>query len=41
MTVSTRADLLRRLGRTDDARDAYRRARELTTVPNGASSNAG
>jgi len=27
---STRAELLRRLGRTDDARDAYRRARELT-----------
>jgi RNA polymerase sigma-70 factor (ECF subfamily) len=27
---STRAELLRRLGRTDKARDAYRRARELT-----------
>ena len=27
---STRAELLRRLGRTDDARDAYRRARQLT-----------
>jgi len=27
---STRAELLRRLGRTDEARDAYRRARELT-----------
>ncbi|MEU0602712.1 DUF6596 domain-containing protein, partial [Streptomyces sp. NPDC006393] len=27
---STRADLLRRLGRTDEARDAYRRARRLT-----------
>jgi RNA polymerase sigma-70 factor (ECF subfamily) len=27
---STRAELLRRLGRTDAARDAYRRARELT-----------
>ena len=27
---STRAELLRRLGRTDDARDAYRHARELT-----------
>ena len=27
---STRGDLLRRLGRTDEARDAYRRARELT-----------
>jgi RNA polymerase sigma-70 factor, ECF subfamily len=27
---STRADLLRRLGRTDEARDAYRRARQLT-----------
>jgi RNA polymerase sigma-70 factor, ECF subfamily len=27
---STRAELLRRLGRTDQARDAYRRARELT-----------
>ncbi|HET8979728.1 MAG TPA: DUF6596 domain-containing protein [Solirubrobacteraceae bacterium] len=26
---STRAELLRRLGRTDEARDAYRRAREL------------
>ena len=31
---STRAELLRRLGRTDEARDAYRRARELTD--NGA-----
>ncbi|MGH8914865.1 MAG: RNA polymerase sigma factor, partial [Acidimicrobiia bacterium] len=28
--ASTRAELLRRLGRTDEARDAYRRARELT-----------
>ena len=27
---STRAELLRRLGRTDEARDTYRRARELT-----------
>jgi RNA polymerase sigma-70 factor, ECF subfamily len=27
---STRGELLRRLGRTDEARDAYRRARELT-----------
>jgi RNA polymerase sigma-70 factor, ECF subfamily len=27
---STRAELLRRLGRTDEARNAYRRARELT-----------
>jgi RNA polymerase sigma-70 factor, ECF subfamily len=27
---STKAELLRRLGRTDEARDAYRRARELT-----------
>jgi RNA polymerase sigma-70 factor, ECF subfamily len=27
---STRAELLRRLGRTDEARDAYRCARELT-----------
>jgi RNA polymerase sigma-70 factor, ECF subfamily len=27
---STRAELLRRLGRTDEAREAYRRARELT-----------
>jgi RNA polymerase sigma-70 factor, ECF subfamily len=27
---STRAEFLRRLGRTSDARDAYRRARELT-----------
>ncbi|MEU4215479.1 sigma-70 family RNA polymerase sigma factor [Actinoplanes sp. NPDC026623] len=27
---STRAELLRRLGRLDEARDAYRRARELT-----------
>jgi RNA polymerase sigma-70 factor (ECF subfamily) len=27
---STRAELLRRLGRTDQARDAYRRARDLT-----------
>jgi RNA polymerase sigma-70 factor, ECF subfamily len=27
---STRAELLRRLGRTDEARDAFRRARELT-----------
>jgi RNA polymerase sigma-70 factor, ECF subfamily len=27
---STRAELLRRLGRTDEARDAYRRSRELT-----------
>jgi RNA polymerase sigma-70 factor, ECF subfamily len=27
---STRAELLRRLGRTNEARDAYRRARELT-----------
>jgi RNA polymerase sigma-70 factor, ECF subfamily len=27
---STRAELLRRLGRTDEARDAYRRAREFT-----------
>ncbi len=27
---STRAELLRRLGRTDEARDAYRQARELT-----------
>jgi RNA polymerase sigma-70 factor, ECF subfamily len=27
---STRAELLRRLGRTDEARSAYRRARELT-----------
>jgi RNA polymerase sigma-70 factor (ECF subfamily) len=27
---STRADLLRRLGREDDARDAYERAVELT-----------
>jgi RNA polymerase sigma-70 factor (ECF subfamily) len=27
---STRAELLRRLGRTDQARDAYRRAKELT-----------
>jgi RNA polymerase sigma factor (sigma-70 family) len=27
---STRAELLRRLGRTDDARNAYRRARQLT-----------
>jgi RNA polymerase sigma-70 factor (ECF subfamily) len=27
---ATRAELLRRLGRTDEARDAYRRARELT-----------
>ena len=37
---STRAELLRRLGWTDKARDAYRRARgnSPTTVPNGASS---
>ena len=27
---STRAELLRRLGRVDEARDAYRRARQLT-----------
>jgi RNA polymerase sigma-70 factor (ECF subfamily) len=27
---STRGELLRRLGRTDEAREAYRRARELT-----------
>jgi len=27
---STSAELLRRLGRTDEARDTYRRARELT-----------
>jgi RNA polymerase sigma-70 factor (ECF subfamily) len=27
---ATRAELLRRLGRTGEARDAYRRARELT-----------
>ena len=27
---STRAELLRRLGRTDEARGAYRRARQLT-----------
>jgi RNA polymerase sigma-70 factor, ECF subfamily len=27
---STRAELLRRLGRTEEARDAYRRARDLT-----------
>ena len=27
---STRAELLRRLGRTSEARDAYRRARQLT-----------
>jgi len=27
---STRAELLRRLGRTDEAREAYRRARQLT-----------
>ena len=27
---STRADLLRRLGRTEEAREAYRRARSLT-----------
>lgn len=27
---STRAELLRRLGRTDEARDAYQRARQLT-----------
>jgi RNA polymerase sigma-70 factor, ECF subfamily len=27
---STRAELLRRLGRTGEARDAYRRARQLT-----------
>jgi RNA polymerase sigma-70 factor (ECF subfamily) len=27
---STRAELLRRLGRTDEAREAYRRARKLT-----------
>ena len=27
---STRAELLRRLGRTDEARSSYRRARELT-----------
>jgi RNA polymerase sigma-70 factor (ECF subfamily) len=27
---STKAELLRRLGRTDEARDAYRRARQLT-----------
>jgi RNA polymerase sigma-70 factor (ECF subfamily) len=27
---STRAELLRRLGRIDEARDAYRRARQLT-----------
>jgi RNA polymerase sigma-70 factor (ECF subfamily) len=27
---STRAELLRRLGRIDEARDAFRRARELT-----------
>jgi RNA polymerase sigma-70 factor, ECF subfamily len=31
---STRAELLRRLGRTDEARDAYRRAMDLT--PEGA-----
>jgi RNA polymerase sigma-70 factor, ECF subfamily len=29
----TRADLLRRLGRTDDARAAYRRAAQLTDNP--------
>ena len=29
---ATRADLLRRLGRFDDARVAYRRARELATT---------
>jgi RNA polymerase sigma-70 factor (ECF subfamily) len=29
---STRADLLRRLGRADDARAAYRRALELATA---------
>jgi RNA polymerase sigma-70 factor, ECF subfamily len=28
---STRAELLRRIGRIDEARDAYRRARELTS----------
>jgi RNA polymerase sigma-70 factor (ECF subfamily) len=39
---STRAELLRRLGRTDEARCAYRRARELTEEgASGASSNAG
>ena len=37
---STRAELLRRLGRTDEARDADRRARELTDDgAEGASSN--
>jgi RNA polymerase sigma-70 factor, ECF subfamily len=30
---ATRADLLRRLGRDDEAADAYRRARELTGNP--------
>jgi RNA polymerase sigma-70 factor (ECF subfamily) len=30
---ATRADLLRRLGRTDDARAAYAEARPLTTNP--------
>jgi RNA polymerase sigma-70 factor, ECF subfamily len=38
---STRADLLRRLGRTAEARAAYRRARELTIPPSSASSTAG
>jgi RNA polymerase sigma-70 factor (ECF subfamily) len=28
--LTTRAELLRRLGRVDEARDAYRRARQLT-----------
>ncbi|HEX5950459.1 MAG TPA: RNA polymerase subunit sigma-24, partial [Actinomycetota bacterium] len=30
---ATRADLLRRLGRNDDAAGAYRRALELATAP--------
>ena len=35
---SARADLLRRLGRTEQAADSYRRARELTSNPSSARS---
>jgi predicted RNA polymerase sigma factor len=39
---STRADLLRRLGRADEARTAFKRALELrATSPSAASSSAG
>ena len=39
---STRGELLRRLGRTAEARDAYAaRSRSCTTTPSGACSSAG